>query len=347
MQWTPQGFTQGADWLYFYHKDYKKDTEKRRLRSLANKTGISQCILLVIFNLITTFLIFITVIFGAINYGQMDIASTFPPDVYYTLSGIVSVVGMFTTALILRAMVGRRFDDLFSFQQTVSIKRIAALLPAGLAVAMFANYMVDCMLQNLSMIGIHYNLDAVSIVKLDGQWATNILYILAVAVTPAFVEEFLYRGVLLGALRSYGDGFSVLTSSIIFGLIHGNLIQIPFAFIGGLVFAYITVYSGSIIPAMLLHFMNNLFSVLGDIINSQFGQTVAEIYYAGFMGLFFLLGILGIALVAKKDHTLLTFKKPNHILTFREKIRCFFLSPGMIVLSILILLEVISFWMLM
>ncbi|HIQ80180.1 MAG TPA: CPBP family intramembrane metalloprotease [Candidatus Scatavimonas merdigallinarum] len=347
MQWTPQGFTQNADWIYFSFKDYRKDTEKRKLRSLANKTGISQCILLVIFNLIATFLTLITIFFGAIDYGQTDMASAFPPDVYYTLSGLVSVVGMFTTALILRCMVGRRFDDLFSFHRTVSVQRIAALLPAGLAVAMFANYMVDYMLQNLSMIGIHYNLDAVSSVKLDNQWTTNILYILAVAVTPAFVEEFLYRGVLLGALRNYGDGFAVLTSSIIFGLIHGNLIQIPFAFIGGLTFAYITVYSGSIIPAMLLHFINNLFSVLGDIINSRFGQTAAEIYYAGFMGLFFLLGILGVALIAKRDGTLLTFKKYNYILTFREKMRCFFFSPGMIVFGILILLEVISFWMLM
>jgi len=53
-----------------------------------------------------------------------------------------------------------------------------------------------------------------------------------------------------------------LISAIAFGLLHGNIIQTPFAFLVGLVLGYVTV-EYSIIWAIVLHIINNF--VLSDL----------------------------------------------------------------------------------
>ena len=45
---------------------------------------------------------------------------------------------------------------------------------------------------------------------------------LATAVVPLFVEEFLFRGVILSQFRKYGDVFAVIASALLFGLLHRN-----------------------------------------------------------------------------------------------------------------------------
>jgi len=89
-----------------------------------------------------------------------------------------------------------------------------------------------------------------------------VLNLVSTAVLPALVEEMVFRGYILGALRPQGDGLAIVFSAVFFGLLHGNLLQIPFAFILGLIFGYLTVQTGSIWPAVLLHFLNNAFSVV-------------------------------------------------------------------------------------
>lgn len=75
-------------------------------------------------------------------------------------------------------------------------------------------------------------------------------------------EELLFRGVVLRLLRPYGKQAAILMSAILFGLFHGNIIQIPFAILVGLVLGYVTV-EYSIVWAMVLHIINNF--VLSDL----------------------------------------------------------------------------------
>lgn len=76
-------------------------------------------------------------------------------------------------------------------------------------------------------------------------------------------EELLFRGVVLRQLRPWGKQTAILVSAIAFGLFHGNVIQIPFAFMVGLVLGYVTV-EYSIFWAIVLHVFNNF--VLSDLI---------------------------------------------------------------------------------
>lgn len=85
--------------------------------------------------------------------------------------------------------------------------------------------------------------------------------LLSNAIVPAIVEEFALRGVLLQSLRKYGDAFAVLASAILFGIMHGNMTQAPFAFILGAVLAILVIMTGSLWTSMAIHLINNTYSV--------------------------------------------------------------------------------------
>jgi len=91
----------------------------------------------------------------------------------------------------------------------------------------------------------------------------NLIYELARhALIPAVLEEILFRFIPLRLLIPKSRRGAIAVSALLFALIHLNLFQIPYALFAGLVLAFITVASGSILLAVLLHFMNNALSVL-------------------------------------------------------------------------------------
>jgi len=89
------------------------------------------------------------------------------------------------------------------------------------------------------------------------------LIILVTAVMPAVGEELFFRGFLFGSMRQrYGIFWGILISSLIFGAFHMSLVKLlPTAMLGAC-FAYIGWVSGSIYIGMLLHFLNNMVSML-------------------------------------------------------------------------------------
>lgn len=74
-------------------------------------------------------------------------------------------------------------------------------------------------------------------------------------------EEILFRGLVLRSMEPFGKKFAIFASALMFGIYHGNLIQIPFAFAVGLVLGYVTV-EHNIGWAIVLHMFNNL--ILSD-----------------------------------------------------------------------------------
>lgn len=89
-----------------------------------------------------------------------------------------------------------------------------------------------------------------------------VLYIVRSAMVPALIEEFAIRGVVMQPLRKYGDWFAMLMSSMVFALMHGNMIQIPFAFLAGLAISFAVIKTGSLWTGIIIHFLNNFVSVV-------------------------------------------------------------------------------------
>ncbi len=71
-------------------------------------------------------------------------------------------------------------------------------------------------------------------------------------------EEIVFRGAILRTLlTSMKPWTAILISAFIFGLIHMNPVQIPFAFLAGILLGWMYWRTGSILPGMAYHWANN------------------------------------------------------------------------------------------
>ncbi len=85
-----------------------------------------------------------------------------------------------------------------------------------------------------------------------------------VLVTPV-TEELFCRYVLRTLCRSIStasEGGVILATAILFSLMHANLVQLPYALLGGLVLGAAAAVSNSVVLPILLHIGINLFSLL-------------------------------------------------------------------------------------
>ena len=93
------------------------------------------------------------------------------------------------------------------------------------------------------------------------------------AVTPAVCEEILFRGYLMQNIERRNSIIkSIIFSAIIFSLIHFNVVVLIPIFIVGLCLGYLFYYTGSIIPSVILHFVNNFFAILSN--NYYYGDSI-------------------------------------------------------------------------
>lgn len=77
-------------------------------------------------------------------------------------------------------------------------------------------------------------------------------------------EEVFFRGFAHTALkRKYGFRKGILLSSLFFGVYHGIPWQIPYAFVAGLILAYVYEKTQSIYSPILFHIINNSIGVIG------------------------------------------------------------------------------------
>ena len=93
-------------------------------------------------------------------------------------------------------------------------------------------------------------------------WAT----FLTVAIGAPIVEEIMYRKLVIDRLRRYGDLFAVLTSAVIFGLIHGNFYQFFYAAFIGVLLGYVYVHTGRLRYTIALHMA---FNFIGGVYSSE------------------------------------------------------------------------------
>jgi ABC-2 type transport system permease protein/sodium transport system permease protein len=136
--------------------------------------------------------------------------------------------------------------------------------------------------------------------KLRGAPMTTLL---ALAVAPAIVEEFFFRGYLFNALAaSTRPRSAVAISAIMFGAFH-LLVGETFALerllpstLMGLVLGWVRWNSGSILPGMLLHVAHNSVLILAGLYPDSFGPLSAALEGAGHLPAVWLgSGLLGVA----------------------------------------------------
>lgn len=95
----------------------------------------------------------------------------------------------------------------------------------------------------------------------SSMYRNPVISLFLIVVLAPLLEELLFRGVVLhGFLKNYKPGHAIVSSALVFAIIHGNLAQGLGAFFIGLVIGWIYWRTNSIIPGIIIHFVNNAFA---------------------------------------------------------------------------------------
>lgn len=91
----------------------------------------------------------------------------------------------------------------------------------------------------------------------------SVLSLIIVIVLIPIFEEIFFRGVIFGFLRdNYKFPIALIVQALVFGILHGNLVQSVYAFILGLFLGAIFYYTNSLYASILSHITYNLFGIL-------------------------------------------------------------------------------------
>lgn len=168
----------------------------------------------------------------------------------------------------------------------------------GMLACMLANMVTNGVIEFAELLG--YQLNYPESAPIDSDFGC-LLSLISIAIMPAICEEFAMRCCALGLLRKHGNAFGIIAISIVFGLLHGNVIQFIFAFLIGLILAYITVKTESVLPAIVIHACNNGLSVVQDVATYLTNEKTAENIANGLIIFWFLAGAVAFVILLVKN----------------------------------------------
>lgn len=332
-QYNPQYNSGGAQGGYGYQPD-PSDTlrimrrEKRQIRKLGNISGLG-ILLFALFQFVGAGILFLLNLFD--DYANST-------DRGYAIGVMMSVFCIFVPFFLTSLLLKDKRQQCLNFGKPYDMRLMFLAVPVGLMICMIGNYATNFLstfVETTTGITFEYP---------DSPTPTSPLgiamYLLQLAVVPALVEEYALRGVVMMPARKFGNWFAVLVSSALFGMMHGNLVQAPFAFIVGIGIGYFVIVTGSMWTGVMIHFCNNFFSGVISILYEFMPEKTVDIIYYVCVAVFFAAGIICLVLFrtrARKQNIPVKFKKPRTALSRGERTAAYFMNIPMI-LSIIYLL---------
>lgn len=253
----------------------------RQYRSLCNRIGAALLVFYLLFNSLS----------AGITFAQDIILKIFPSDLVdlvFSLAYYAIYFFAFMFPVLFFKLISRRhsFPNL-NLEFKIS-KKLWIIIPAALGINFFV-----AQINHILLLPINFS-EVIAQPVPETYHAHNfILDIIGNAIVPAICEEFLFRGLILAALLPYGKKIAVFGSAILFGLMHQNPAQILYTVVLGIIFAYMVIDSKSICGGIILHFVNNLVSVIMTAIVYTFEQSIADLIY---MIIFVGIMVIGLAI---------------------------------------------------
>lgn len=166
-----------------------------------------------------------------------------------------------------------------------------------------------------------------------------ILTLIFVGILSPIIEEMMFRGIMLNKLRRYGDKVAIVTTALLFGLFHANFSQFFYATVLGLIFAYVTLKTGTIKYSIILHiFVNMMGSFIIPLIIGDGSNLVA---YGCVLFLVLLISIVGLVLLIK-DRKNISLLDGEVKLENGTAFKTIWINLGMILFTVICLISMIA-----
>ena len=254
----------------------------------------------------------------------------------YLLNGSVSILSMLLPAVIFIVIFKLQPTNIIITKQVKPAVGISFFL-IGTTICLLANFpsnWISAILENFGFQGSSQSIPVVPTIP------SYIMNALATAVVPPFVEEFLFRGVILSQFRKYGDVFAVIASALLFGLLHRNFSQIVFAFICGLALGITLVRTNNIWIPVGIHMFVNGFYVLLNIVRFHCSATTyAAVFYIIILAMIFMSLFSVLYLLLKKKQ--LSEFRPG-ALSVGSSMGNLFANPGILIFTGICIIQSIS-----
>ena len=202
----------------------------------------------------------------------------------FLTSFLIQIVVMFAIPMLMYSLIMKR--NLKDALKDCGLKKISSKMflisiALGFVLYFINSFVADSFYSILTIFG-YENLSSSTITL---SYNTFFKEFLLSCLLPGFCEEFLHRGIMLHANKKHSNTrFCLIISSILFGLTHLNIRQFFYAAILGFLMGYVSLVADSIIPSIIIHFMNNFLSnyfVYGTYLNwpvAKFVNFITNIF---------------------------------------------------------------------
>ena len=250
------------------------------------------------------------------------------PVLTYIISAAAYCVQLLVPLQVLFWLLGKRPDIAPVGKPTSG--RVVLGAPVLISLGIFGSVAANLIVSLLSGLGIHYAWPEQSVSTLFDY----IMSVLVLAVLPALIEEYVFRGFIYGALSPFGARMAILGSALFFALAHFNLLKFINALFIGLFLGFLVYRTGSLAVGMILHFINNLVSLTISYIQQTTGlpDGIAMLFYA----VVCILGIAAAVYTAKRDKDTFSIQEKDMQNTLTAKIKAAFGSSGFIMAALVL-----------
>ncbi len=265
-----------------------EQAEKKRLRSDAAYIGGMMLMLTIAFELTFSIALNLLQLFGVVTMEERSYGVYYGLDNtgYLLLYAGIYVFNFLAPSISVAICCKRRHFPLAPANRVVAGDAFFGILGA----------MGGCIAANYIATYVSYFLEEqgwsrpMSPQLLENTPESLLLNLLAIAVLPALLEEMVFRGYVLRAFRPYGDWFAVMISALLFSLMHGNILQIPFALLVGILLGWLYVMTENIWIPVAVHFANNAMSVLLEYFSFGMLAETQSLYVSM---VFLVIGVVG------------------------------------------------------
>ena len=178
--------------------------------------------------------------------------------------------------------------------KSLSVGKMILLFFMSYAILYVVNFLTTILLMIIAAIKGSEIMNPIANVVGTSNWIWSLIF---AGILSPIIEEMMFRGVMLNKLRRYGDKVAIITTAILFGLFHANFSQFFYAVALGIVFAYVTLKTGTIKYSIILHIIVNM---MGSVILPAVIGDGSNIVAVGCVGLALLaIVIVGLVLLIK------------------------------------------------
>lgn len=244
------------------------------------------------------------------------------------------IAAIAVSLLILHGWKGREYwkREVFVKNRSMTVPVFACMLCFCMGAQLLSSLWVTALELVLNLFG----MSAMGLLESVSGSTESFSMFLYMGIFAPVSEEILFRGYVLRTLRPYGKRFAIFGSALLFSLFHGNLLQIPYAFLAGLLLGYVTVeYSAG--WAVVLHVFNNLVLAegLGRLTAGLSEMTAGMLQMALFGGAL----LVSLAVLLRKREQIAQYRRGEWI--DRRCVKCLLTNSGVLILTAVMLVNIV------